>query len=87
MLFILIPIVWLGVITMFVALCRMAALGDAPRASDSNASHRWIGHRVSVFGRYLAPMRGARRSVRHMDSPHPSRPAIARRRITAHGIR
>jgi hypothetical protein len=42
LLIILIPLAWLAVLTLFVAICRMAALGDdaAPGPVEERSSHR-----------------------------------------------
>ena len=49
LLIILIPLAWLAVLTLFVAICRMAALGDATPVPVAEWSSRRIGDGLVVW--------------------------------------
>lgn len=48
MLFVLIPIVWLAVLSLLVAVCRVAAEGDAALTSHSRAGTTPLGIRLTL---------------------------------------
>lgn len=85
MLFILIPIAWLAMLTVLVAICRAAADGDAePSAGGLPCGP--IGERLvlSQAPSMRAPHTGrAHRTTPRLRSGQPAR----RRRVAAHGIR
>ena len=86
MLFILIPIAWLAILTLFVAVCRIAADADAERASLPRSPSGPIGVRLVLSRAPSALAAQARRPHRR----HPlqtRRPTPRRRRVAAHGIR
>jgi hypothetical protein len=88
MLLIFIPIAWLGAITVLVAVCRTAALGDAVMISTledrrlDRVSERTLAWPASV------PMRArARRPAGHVRSLHSRRGQLPRRGAAGHGLR
>jgi hypothetical protein len=87
MLWLVIPIAWIAVLTLFVCLCRIAADADVDPASVA-VPHGPIGQRI-VLSRF-APSPGTspriRRSPGHSTSGPMHRHA-GRRRGAAHGVR
>ncbi|HEX3911282.1 MAG TPA: hypothetical protein VHW67_11350 [Solirubrobacteraceae bacterium] len=86
MLLLLIPIVWLAILTVFVALCHAAAQGDAQLAASAAAPSGPIGLKLLLSGAPAPPTASARRPHRRQT---PQRiPATARRRrVAAHSGR
>jgi hypothetical protein len=86
MLLILIPIAWLAVLTVFVAVCRIAADADAPPSSSVRSPSAPIGVKLVLSGAPSTPASDARRPHRR-EQLKPRRAAPRRRRVAAHGIR
>jgi hypothetical protein len=85
MLFILIPIAWLGVLTLIVTLCHTAAHGDAQLSGTVAPQSGPIGLRLTLSSTSAQP-RELRRPHRRPRPRHV--PATARRRrLTAHSAR
>lgn len=85
MLFIVIPIAWLAVITLFIAVCRVAAGGDAEPSLAADLSSGSIGERLVLSDAHFAPVPHsgrAHRARRPLSAGHPAR----RRRVAASGI-
>lgn len=76
MLPILLLIVWLAVMALFVAICRMAAHGDAQPAPDATRPARTIGAGLVVWEEEQPSTR-----------PHAGRWHVAHWRPTARGVR
>jgi hypothetical protein len=83
MLLILIPIAWLSAITVLVALCRTAALGDTVTISTLEEG-RW---ERTAWPASIRPSARARRPAGHARSPHPRRVQLPRRGAAGHGLR
>jgi hypothetical protein len=66
MLLILIPIVWLAVLTLFVAICLAAARGDA---AQRRVEQDVVEDGAAAPGRDAAPLRPSRRSPAHVRHP------------------
>jgi hypothetical protein len=86
MLFILIPIIWLAVLTLLVAVCRVAAEGDAQLASQTRTPGSRIGLKLTLS---RAPSAHSSRTRRAPGSGALTRPAASARlrRATAHAGR
>lgn len=86
MLFILIPIIWLAVLSLFVAVCRVAAEGDAQLASQTRTPGGQIGIKLALS---RAPSAHSSRTRRAYGSGALTRPAASTRvrRATAHAGR
>jgi hypothetical protein len=84
MLFILIPIAWLAVLSLLVAICRVAAEGDATPAGAGRPREELIGTKLR-----LSPMPAHAGQRRLHGRRTLSRPGTAagRRRIAAHSLR
>jgi hypothetical protein len=88
MLLTLIPIAWLGVITLLVALCRMAALGDATRVSMSDDAHAdSTAGRVGPWQASIRRGASGRRIAGHGRSTQRSQPLRPRRGAIGHNVR
>jgi len=88
MLLILIPTAWLSAIALVAILCRMAALGDAPRSAPAGErSLAAIGERIVLSPRPIRLAPQIRRPSGHTPGSHPVRRPAARRRLPAHGLR
>jgi hypothetical protein len=68
-LFILIPLAWLAVVALFIAICQAASRGEEP-AQDIDVAGRSLGPGLVVWERPSAPMRVRRplRRPRHQDA-------------------
>jgi hypothetical protein len=90
MLFILIPIAWLTVLTLFVCVCRVAADADVDPSTIAATPAGPIGERL-VLSRFLpsqgAPPARARRPHARGARLQPGHPAARRSRALTHGIR
>ena len=86
MLFILIPLAWLATLTLLVALCRIAAHGDAALSASTPRASGDIGLKLTLPLQPAGPSPSTRRPHRR---PMPRRvPATAaRRRLAAHTSR
>jgi hypothetical protein len=88
MLLILIPIAWLGTLTVLVALCRSAALGDAVTISSLEQPRRRPAvERTLAWPASIAPSASARRPAGHVRSPHSRRVRLPRRGAAGHSLR
>jgi hypothetical protein len=90
MLWLLIPIAWLAVLTLFVCLCRIAADADVDPSSAA-VPYGPIGQRI-VLSRFSttsssAPSRSRRSHGRSTATFLPRRAGSGRRRGAAHGFR
>jgi hypothetical protein len=85
MLFILIPIAWLSILALFVAVCRAAADGDAQLSPAAPPLSGPIGTRLVLAHDLLAPARSARRPHRRQAPQRVAATASRRRRLAAHG--
>jgi hypothetical protein len=86
MLLIVIPIAWLAVIALFVAVCRIAADADAGPSPATGPPTGSIGQRLILSSSQPAPAPHSGRAHRArspLSAGHPAR----RRRVAAHGIR
>ncbi len=87
MLFILIPIAWLGILTLFVALCHTAAQGDAQLSAGAPAPSGSIGVKLRLSSAPQAPSRELRRP-HHRPAPRRAPATATRRRsLAAHSGR
>jgi hypothetical protein len=86
MLFILIPIIWLAVLSVLVAACRVAAEGDAQLTSEKRSPVGQIGLKLTLP---RAPSAHAGRTRRAYGPGALMRPAASTRlrRATAHAAR
>jgi hypothetical protein len=84
MLFVLIPIVWLAVLSLLVAICRVAAAGDARTGAPSGSQEELIGIKLT-----LSPVASHAGQQRLHSRRTLLRPGIAarRQRIAAHSLR
>ncbi len=87
MLFILIPIAWLGVLTLFVALCHTAAQGDAQLSAAAPAPSGSIGLRLTLSAAPAAPSRELRRPHRRQAPRRVPAATTRRRHLAAHSGR
>ena len=88
MLLILIPIAWLGALTVLVALCRSAALGDAVSISTLEERRRKpASERTLAWPASIAPSARARRPAGHVRSLHSRRVQLPRRGAAGHSLR
>jgi hypothetical protein len=84
----LIPIVWLVVVTLLVALCRMAARADTGQVSD--ADRRQVGDGPRLFSDPLLPGLAIRLPSQNTTRRRQARPPLRRgrptrkRRVAAH---
>lgn len=82
MIFLLIPIVWLLLVAVFVAVCNAAARGDSAPTRLADARGHSFGAGLTVWDdRAAARLRERRHVSRVMRQP------MHRRRMTAHGAR
>jgi hypothetical protein len=86
MLLLLIPIVWLALLTLFVALCRVAAQGDAQLAASAPALSGPIGLKLVLSQAPTPPSASARRPHRR-QTPQGIPATARRRRVAAHSGR
>jgi hypothetical protein len=86
MLLLLIPIAWLTVLTLFVALCRVAAQGDAQLSASAPALSGPIGMKLTLSQAPAAPTASARRPHRR-QTPQRFPASARRRRVAAHSGR
>lgn len=86
MLFILIPIVWLAVLSLLVAVCRVAAEGDARLVSQRQAPAEQIGVKLTLSRPPLAHVSRTRRAHEHGALARSAVPSPLRR-PTAHAGR
>ena len=86
MLFILIPIAWIGVITLFVALCHTAAQGDAHMSGVASAPSASIGLKLTLSPAPQTRSRELRRPHSRL-TPRRVPAASRRRRLAAHSGR
>jgi hypothetical protein len=86
MLFILIPIIWLAVLTLFVAVCRVAAEGDAQLVSQAQTPASRIGVKLTLS---RTPSPHASRTRRAYGAAALAGPSTSSRlsRATAHAGR
>jgi hypothetical protein len=84
MLFILIPIAWLAVLSLLVAICRVAAEGDARPAVPGRSRNELIGVKLALSP--SAAHAGQRRLHGRRTLTQPGL-ATGRRRIAAHTLR
>ena len=84
MLLILIPIAWLAVLTVFVAICRIAAEADAEPSPFAGSPTGPIGLRVTLS---RAPRPPRATHTRRGELLEGRRRAPRRRQVAAHGIR
>jgi hypothetical protein len=84
MLFILIPIAWLTVLSLLVAICRVAAEGDARPAGPGRTREELIG--IELMLSPSPAHAGQRRLHGRRTLARPSM-ATGRRRIAAHSLR
>ncbi len=86
MLFILIPIIWLALLSLFVAVCRVAAEGDAQLASQAQTPGGQIGMKLTLS---RAPSTHSVRTRRAYGPGALARPTASTRlrRATAHAGR
>lgn len=84
MLLILIPIAWLAVLSLLVAVCRVAAAGDGRLAAPSRCQEDLIGVKLTLSP--LAPHAGQQRLHARRTLLGPSI-AGRRQRIAAHSLR
>jgi hypothetical protein len=84
MLFILIPIAWLALLSLLVAVCRVAAEGDARPAGPRRPQEELIGIKLTLSPR--ASDAGHRRLHGRRTLLRPSS-AGGRQRIAAHSLR
>jgi hypothetical protein len=87
MVFILIPIAWLGVLTVVVTLCHTAARGDAQLSGAVAPASGPIGVRLTLASLAPAPTPAARRPHRRPAPRHVPAATARRRRIAAHSSR
>jgi hypothetical protein len=87
MLFILIPIAWLGVLTLIVTLCHTAAHGDAQLSGAVPPASGPIGVRLTLDAAPPSPSRELRRPHRRPAPRHVPAAAARRRRLAAHSGR
>jgi len=87
MLLILIPIAWLGAITVLVALCRTAALGDAVTMISLEERRQERRNERTTWPASIRPSARARRPAGHVRSLPPRLGQIPRRGAAGHGLR
>ncbi len=87
MLFVLIPVAWLAILALFVAVCRAAADGDAQLSPTAPPLSGPIGMRLTLAPAPAAPRRPARRPHRRQSPQRGAGAATRRRRLTAHSGR
>jgi hypothetical protein len=87
MLFLLIPIAWLSILELLVAVCRAAAQGDAQFSTPAQAPPGSIGFKL-ILSRASSPLPGApRRPHRRTALRRVPAASTRRRSLTAHGGR
>ena len=86
MLLILIPVAWLALVALFVALCRMAASADRAPSPSVGAYPPALRYGLAVWEGSPA-FALQRRPLAHRRPLHGRRPAARNRRLTAHGVR
>jgi hypothetical protein len=87
MLFLLIPIAWLSILAMLVAVCRAAAQGDAQFSAPEQASPGSIGFKL-ILARASSPLPATpRRPHRRTALRRVPAASTRRRSLTAHGGR
>jgi hypothetical protein len=87
MLFLLIPIVWLSILALLVAVCRAAAQGDAQFSAPAQTSSGSIGFKL-ILARASSPLpAAARRPHRRPTLQRVPAASTRRRSLTAHGGR
>ena len=87
MLFLLIPIAWLSILALLVAVCRAAAQGDAQFSAPAQASPGSIGFKL-ILARASSPLPAtARRPHGRTALRHGPAASTRRRRLAAHGGR
>lgn len=94
MLLVLIPVAWIGVVTLLVILCRMAARADAPPSAAAEASPHWVGDGLALWeappASALAGSWRLQDATRRRQAVPPlrrRRPSARKRRIATHGVR
>jgi hypothetical protein len=87
MLFLLIPIVWLSILALLVAVCRAAAQGDAQFSAPAQRSPGSIGFKL-ILARASSPLpTAARRPHGRTALRHVPAASTRRRSLAAHGGR
>lgn len=79
MLLILIPIVWLAVLSLLVAVCRVAAEGDAALAAQRRAPASPLGIRLTLSRAPSAQLKRTRRAHGHGSLAAATAPSRLRR--------
>ena len=87
MLFILIPITWLAVLTLFVAVCRAAADGDGQLSPSAPALSGPIGTKLVLAPASATPTGAARRPHFRQGPQRVPAATTRRRRLAAHSGR
>ena len=86
MLLLLIPIAWLVLLTLFVALCRVAAQGDAQLVASAPALSGPIGLKL-ILSQAATPASASARRPHRPQKPQGIPAAARRRRVAAHSGR
>jgi hypothetical protein len=85
MLFLLIPIAWLSILTLLVAVCRVAAQGDEQLSSRAQAPPVSIGFKLTLPREPSPPPTAARRPHRRTALRRVPAASTRRRSLAPHG--